>query len=211
LLLLFAGLLLAGCATERPLPTWEPPLAKTEFQRVRTTAYFDGESDHIRYGNHNALGTCLRYGPICSAAADWSRWPAGTVFRLLPGGRTYIVDDYGWDLAGRNTIDLYMPTRSQMDDWGLRYMDIQVLRWGDPRASYEAMRKCAGYRHVARMMDEIRPQLDEGSEVAMVSQPQPMAPAAPVPVAVAVARPRYIQPPAPGSVVLQPFLAGRGD
>jgi hypothetical protein len=33
---------------------------------------------------------------IGSAAADWSRWPAGTAFRLLSTGQIYRVDDYGW-------------------------------------------------------------------------------------------------------------------
>src|ERR1700677_2014318 len=107
-LLLATALLLAGCA-ERSLPKWEPPLARTEYQRVRTTAYFDGEADHRCYTNHNALGTVLQSGPVSSAAADWSRWPAGTMFRILQTGQIYVVDDYGWDLAGRNTIDLYMP------------------------------------------------------------------------------------------------------
>ena len=51
---------------------------------------------------------------IGSAAADWSRWPAGTVFRLISTGQVYRVDDYGWALAGRNTIDLYMPSRGAM-------------------------------------------------------------------------------------------------
>ena len=41
-----------------------------------------------------------------SAAADWSRWPAGTIFRVPPDRQLYKVDDYGWALSGRNTIDL---------------------------------------------------------------------------------------------------------
>jgi 3D (Asp-Asp-Asp) domain-containing protein len=156
---LAGGLLLAGCATERPLPAWEPPLARTPYQSVRTTAYFDGEADHIRYGDHNALGTELQYGPINSAAADWARWPAGTMFRILETGQTYIVDDYGWDLAGTNTIDLYEPTREQMDDWGVRRVDIEILQWGDLRQSYETLLPRAMYRHVKRMLYELRPQL----------------------------------------------------
>ena len=31
-----------------------------------------------------------------SAAADWSRWPAGTTFRIVSTGQLYRVDDYGW-------------------------------------------------------------------------------------------------------------------
>jgi 3D (Asp-Asp-Asp) domain-containing protein len=157
-LLIFPALLLTGCAI-RTLPEWEPPLPRTEFQRVRTTAYYDGESDHRRYANHNALDTLLQAGPINSAAADWGRWPAGTIFRLLQTGRTYIVDDYGWDLAGRNTIDLYMPSEEQMDRWGLRHVDIQILQWGDPRESYDTLLPRARHPHVARMLRELRPQL----------------------------------------------------
>jgi len=137
---LVAMWLLASCGTTTsPLPRYENPLAKTDFQNVRTTAYTHTESDHLPYGDHNALGGQLhsasapvhraenirralpvddasdyqqasypeaqlqpftmgtarsrpgmlvpaRYG---SAAADWSRWPAGTTFRLLSTGQIY--------------------------------------------------------------------------------------------------------------------------
>ncbi len=72
---------------------------------------------------------------IGSAAADWSRWPVGTTFRVLSTGQVYKVDDYGWALAGRNTIDLYMANRADMNRWGVRHEPIQVLRWGDRDAS----------------------------------------------------------------------------
>ena len=52
-----------------------------------------------------------------AAAADWSRWPAGTVFRLLSTGQNYRVEDYGWALSGRNTIDLYMANQREMAAW----------------------------------------------------------------------------------------------
>jgi len=157
--LLSTGLLLAGCAG-RSLPKWEPPLARTEFQRVRTTAYFDGESDHRPYANHNALGTVLQSGPVNSAAADWGRWPAGTMFRIVQTGETYVVDDYGWAIAGTNTIDLYEPSREKMDCWGARRVDIQIIQWGDPRASYQTLRPRARYPHVKRMLRELRPQCE---------------------------------------------------
>lgn len=150
------GLLLAGCAEQRPLPAWEPPLAKTEYQHVRTTAYWDGEADHLRYTNHNALGTTLQTGQLNSAAADWGRWPAGTIFKILQTGQCYVVDDYGWALAGRNTIDLYMPTRGQMDNWGVHNVDIQILQWGDPDLSYRTLEPRCSYRHVVRMLAELK-------------------------------------------------------
>ena len=55
-----------------------------------------------------------------SAAADWARWPAGTIFRVLSTGQLYRVEDYGWALSGRNTIDLYMATPREMNGWGVR-------------------------------------------------------------------------------------------
>src|SRR5439155_9623620 len=157
---------LSACGTtQRALPPYERPLAKTGFQNVRTTAYTHTESDHREYSNHNALGgelhaagppihraeNVLRVIPISesddvgvrqvsnsgvvlqpfsmdetrttsraktttrvtkttrvvnravgvarvaeigSAAADWSRWPMGTTFRLLSTGQMYRVEDY---------------------------------------------------------------------------------------------------------------------
>ncbi len=101
---------------------------------------------------------------IGSAAADWSRWPAGTVFRLLSTGQVYKIDDYGWALAGRNTIDLYMPTRSAMNAWGAREEGIQILRWGNSNESLRLLQAHQGYRHIRRMVLEL-----EGQDAAAAS------------------------------------------
>ena len=219
-----AILLLGACGTTRPLPAFEAPLAKTDFQTVRTTAYTHTESDHVEFSNHNALGgelhvaarpirtaaiarralpaddeeesgyrraslsgtplqpfsmtettavrrsgsaikktttTVTRYavqlpGTYGSAAADWSRWPAGTIFRLLSTGQIYCVDDYGWALAGRNTLDLYMATPNEMNAWGARSEPIQILRWGDPQESLRFLQSHQGYRHIRRMVLELQ-------------------------------------------------------
>jgi 3D (Asp-Asp-Asp) domain-containing protein len=201
-------LLLAGCASERPLPKYEPPLAKTEFQHVRTTAYFDGEADHLKYTNHNALGTCLQYGQVDSAAADWSRWPAGTMFRILQTNHTYVVDDYGWDLAGTNTIDLYKPSRALMNEWGMRHVDIQILKWGDPGLSYRTLEPRSGYRHVRRMLAELKPELDHFPVETYTIPPAELPAPGEEPVnAVAVRRPstRSSTSVAPVGVTLTPF------
>jgi 3D (Asp-Asp-Asp) domain-containing protein len=209
------ALFLSACGTTRPLPQYEPPLARTDFQTVRTTAYTHTESDHVEYGNHNALGGTLqaaappnrsasaipralpvdesgnvgyrrasymRRGPqpftmspstttttvttittwtnrpsvYGSAAADWSRWPAGTIFRMLSTGQIYRVDDYGWALAGRNTIDLYMATPNDMNSWGVRSEPIQILAWGDPEESLRLLRAHQDYRHIKRMVLELQ-------------------------------------------------------
>jgi 3D (Asp-Asp-Asp) domain-containing protein len=149
------SILFVGCAG-RSLPEYEPPLARSQFMKVRTTAYTDSESDHRRYGKSSAVGTTLEFGSIRSAAADWARWPAGTKFLILTTGQIYEVDDYGWALSGRNTIDLYCPSRAEMNDWGVRRVTIQILKWGDPWQSYHVLKPRHDYAHVRRMLEEIR-------------------------------------------------------
>ena len=90
-----------------------------------------------------------------SAAADWSRWPAGTVFRIESTGQVYRVDDYGWALAGRNTIDLYESSREAMNAWGARQEVIHVMRWGDREESLRRLRGHQKYRHIRRMVLEL--------------------------------------------------------
>jgi 3D (Asp-Asp-Asp) domain-containing protein len=222
-----AIVLLTACGTTRhELPQYEPPLARSDFQHVRTTAYTDTEADHREFTNHNALGgelhaagppihraenvvraipvdtvedvevrrvsnsgatlqpfsleetrtttrattktriTKATHGvkraiavakppPIGSAAADWSRWPVGTTFRLLSTGQMYRVDDYGWALSGRNTIDLYMANRRDMNSWGARQETIQILQWGDPQQSLQFLQSHQDYRHIKRMVLEL--------------------------------------------------------
>ncbi len=100
---------------------------------------------------------------IGSAAADWSRWPAGTTFRILSTGQIYRVDDYGWALSGRNTIDLYMATPREMNSWGARTEPIQVLHWGDPQESYRLLQPHQASRHIRRMLLEIEGRQEEAA------------------------------------------------
>ena len=155
----FIGLLLlplglTSCAHR--LPDYESPMKRSSIQKVRTTAYTHSERDHHRYGACSALGTPLKSGAINSAAADWARWPAGTRFRIKATGEVFIIDDYGFALAGTNTIDLYKPTRAKMRAWGVRRVTIEILEWGDPWKSYARMIPVKGYRHIRRMLHEIR-------------------------------------------------------
>jgi 3D (Asp-Asp-Asp) domain-containing protein len=168
-----SSLLFFGCTSERELPSYEAPLARSEFMKVRTTAYNDHESDHLKYANASASGTALQSGQIRSAAADWSRWPAGTQFVIEATGQTYIVDDCGWDLAGRNTIDLYCPSRGEMNTWGVRRVTIHVVHWGDPWASYRILKPRTSYAHVRRMLDEIRRFYRE-NQVPQMPEPVPV-------------------------------------
>lgn len=154
LLLLALACTLAACAS-RPLPPYEKPLPRAAVQHVRTTAYTDSESDHLQYGAKSACGTTLQYGAVHSAAADWSRWPQGTTFRIAETGEICQVDDYGWALAGTNTIDLYKPDRAAMNGWGVHRVTIEILHWGDPWDSYKILAPRNAYAHVRRMLKEI--------------------------------------------------------
>jgi len=93
---------------------------------------------------------------IGSAAADWARWPVGTKFRVLSTGQVYKVDDYGWALAGRNTIDLYMGSRADMNRWGVRNEKIKVLSWGDRQASIGLLTARQHYKHCRRMLLQLQ-------------------------------------------------------
>lgn len=93
---------------------------------------------------------------IGSAAADWSRWPVGTTFRVLSTGQVYKIDDYGWALAGRNTIDLYMGSRADMNRWGVRNEKIQILSWGDRATSIALLTPRQHYKHCRRMLLQLQ-------------------------------------------------------
>jgi 3D (Asp-Asp-Asp) domain-containing protein len=189
------ALLVAACSTPRPLPPYQKPIARTRIQTVRTTAYTHTEDDHIQYSNRNALGGTLKTGRINSAAADWSRWPAGTIFRIQETGEIYQVDDYGWALSGTNTIDLYKPSRSAMNAWGVRKVTIENLQWGDPHRSLAILKQRTKYRHIRRMADEMEERMaelerpvDSAAPVVVATTPATVIAAAPVaPPAVAAA------------------------
>jgi 3D (Asp-Asp-Asp) domain-containing protein len=143
-LLAAGGLFLVSCAT--------PPPAKTavttgRVQKVRTTAYSHNEGS----GSRNAIGRRLAGAGIMSAASDWSRFPLGTRFRLVGTGEEFVIDDYGSALIGTNTIDLYKQPRA-MRQWGVRHIDIEILRWGSDAESLKVLRPRQRHRIVRRMI-----------------------------------------------------------
>jgi 3D (Asp-Asp-Asp) domain-containing protein len=116
-------------------------------------------------GAKRAVAIAKKPPRVGSAAADWSRWPMGTTFRLLSTGQIYRVDDYGWALSGRNTIDLYMSTRSEMNNWGARQEPIQILRWGNPQESLRFLEPRQNYPHLKRMVLELEGREQEAASM----------------------------------------------
>lgn len=128
------ALLCASCATH-PAEIATTPVQGQRICHVRTTAYTHTEAG----GNHNAIGDHLSGKEVKSAAADWSRWPLGTKFRIVETNEVFQVDDYGAALVGTGTIDLYKTNRVAMRKWGVRAVDIDVLEWGSKEKSLEVL------------------------------------------------------------------------
>jgi 3D (Asp-Asp-Asp) domain-containing protein len=127
---------LASCETPAPTKTAQAPTAHgRRITNVRTTAYTHSE----RGGRHNAIGRSLSAQNVMSAAADWSRFPLGTRFRVVGTLDDYIIDDYGGALVGTNTIDLYKASRQAMRVWGVRHVDIDILEWGSKQLSLKVL------------------------------------------------------------------------
>lgn len=134
---------------------------------VRTTAYTCSEDDHICYGSKNATGTNLRYSDrVRSAAADWSFYPVGTVFRVKGMNQLYVVDDYGSALTGTGTIDMYQPTKDLMGQWGRRNVEVSVVQWGSFKRSAEILSQRTKYTHCRQMLANINRQRPDLSDVA---------------------------------------------
>src|SRR4029077_7234920 len=140
---------LVGCAEQSVV---QKPLAAVEaanshlgrMSDVRTTAHTRKEKG----GVPNALGKYLSGHHVMSAAADWSRFPLGTRFRICSTREEFIIDDYGTALVGTSTIDLYKPTKLEMKRWGVRNVDIDILQWGSEEKSLEVLGPRAKHRQV---------------------------------------------------------------
>ncbi len=134
------------------------PTSTKKVVPVRTTAYTHTEADHIAYSNKTAIGTRLKYySGVRSAAADWSKYPVGTRFQIEgKPGIVYEIDDYGSALVGKNTIDLYKPSRAKMNAWGARNVKIKILKWGSVERSKEILKDRTRYAHVRKMYEALK-------------------------------------------------------
>lgn len=130
---------------------------------IKTTAYCHHEADSLAYGKLTARGTSLRAkGEVRSAAADWSRYPVGTKFRIAGQKQVYEVDDYGSALVGTDTIDIYQPTMSAMRRWGAPVVGIEVIEWGSFNESLALLKpRAKKAEHVRDMLNEIENKIQE--------------------------------------------------
>jgi hypothetical protein len=137
-ILVVAVVVLSGCAGGSG--RYEEPLPRTQYQKVNVMSYFGAESLPGQ-PPATARGTRYQSGSVSSAAADWSRWPSGTLFRVLATGELYEVDDFTDDVVGTNQILLYKPSVARIPTDATHFVTIEVLRWGSPRTSAAILEK----------------------------------------------------------------------
>src|SRR5437868_4581580 len=155
--------LIVGCATQsKPTVTSAP----RHIPNVRTTAYTHREGGS---GCNNALGCRLSGSHVMSAASDWSHFPLGTRFRIADTKEEYVIDDYGSAMIGTDTIDLYKPTRLEMNRWGVRHVDIDILEWGSEEQSLKVLASRCKHRRVQQLDTALEKK--KGKTVAQTSPP----------------------------------------
>ncbi|WP_411846398.1 3D domain-containing protein [Roseibacillus persicicus] len=138
---------------------------------VRATAYSHMQNEPGAPGRMNAAGGILKYGQVRSAAADWSKYPVGTKFRIKGLPYLYVVDDYGSALTGTNTIDIFHPTLGGIKKWGLRTIEIDVVQWGSWERTLALLKGRQGYWHTRDMYFAAKKKIDNGQAVAGYSTP----------------------------------------
>lgn len=151
--LYFMIVLTAAVASASATPDRELPGPRIE--KVRTTAYTYGAAENGSNPVSNAIGRPLKAGKIRSAAADWSRWPLGTKFRVVETDQEFVVDDIGSAMVGTSTIDLFKPSVREMNRWGVRHVTIEILEWGSPEKSLQVLMERKKFRHVREMVDDL--------------------------------------------------------
>ncbi len=153
------ALFAVGCVSpQHGTSSANSPIRK-RLSKIRTTAYTHTEAG----GRRNALGTRLCGKDVKSAAADWSRWPLGTKFRIVDTDEVFQIDDYGSALIGTNTIDLYKTNRFEMNRWGVRAVDIDILEWGSTEKSLAVLAPRKRNRRVRSMIASLTKATDRAN------------------------------------------------
>jgi len=143
------------------MPTYKDLSEKTRY--VRTTAYSHKENEKGASGRKNAIGSILKYGQVRSAAADWSRYPLGTKFKIKGQNYTYQIDDYGSALVGTNTIDIFKPSLKSMRAWGTRKTEITVTKWGSFARSARILKGRRRFHFCNRMFRGCQHRVNNGA------------------------------------------------
>ncbi len=132
---------------------------------VKATAYSYGAKCNGSWAKRNAIGGKLKAGAVNSAAADWSRFPVGTKFRVVETGKIYQVDDYGSAMVGKDKVDLYMSDYGQVNRWGVRNVTLEIVEWGSPKESLAILKERTRSRkgYLGRMVEQLEAKLQSAA------------------------------------------------
>ena len=129
---------------------------------VVATAYGASAKCNSKWAGKNAIGGRLKSGEVTSAAADWSRFPLGTKFRVKETGRVYVVDDYGSAMVGKDKVDLFKTNYREVYRWGVRHVQLEIIEWGDFAKSLAILKPRSRSRHVKSMVQSLEAKLRNG-------------------------------------------------
>jgi len=156
LLMLASCLMFVSCQSVSPTISKQPDLASKKTVDIRCTAYTSSEKDHKKYKKLTACGTQLQPGTL---ATDWSQFPVNTILRI--NGVLCKVRDYGsFIIKARErsipTVDVYQPTRKQMNRFGVKYVDnVEIVQFGDYQKSLDILKDRLNYQHCRLMYEQI--------------------------------------------------------
>jgi len=161
--------LLPACSTSnvsrqpQPSAAAQAPSAKVaKTVPVVATAYGASAKCNSKWAGKNAIGGRLKSGEVTSAAADWSRFPVGTKFRVKETGRVYVVDDYGSAMVGKDKVDLFKTNYRDVYRWGVRNVSLEIIEWGSFEKSLTILKPRSRSRHVKSMVQSLEAKLRNG-------------------------------------------------
>ncbi len=162
--LLAVATALTACSTAGAAkkPAAAAPVPRTETVPVVATAYGASAKCNSVWAGKNAIGGRLKSGEVTSAAADWSRFPVGTKFRVKETGRVYVVDDYGSAMVGKDKVDLFKTNYRDVYRWGVRDVNLEIIEWGSFERSLTILKPRSRSRHVRSMVQSLEAKLRNG-------------------------------------------------
>jgi 3D (Asp-Asp-Asp) domain-containing protein len=159
--------MLPACSTSNTSRQSSAPAKVTSAKPAKTvpvvaTAYGASAKCNSKWAGKNAIGGRLKSGEVTSAAADWSRFPVGTKFRVKETGRVYVVDDYGSAMVGKDKVDLFKTNYREVYRWGVRHVQLEIIEWGDFAKSLAILKPRSRSRHVKSMVQSLEAKLRNG-------------------------------------------------
>ncbi len=160
----FPRLQLGAIATLLAFSLWltscERRTAPITTMTVESTAYTHSSESQKKWGLVSASGETLEATKAHNtAAADWSRFPVGTVFRIPGHQERFVIEDYGSALVGNDVIDIYRPTVAEAEAWGRQEITVEILEWGSLERSRDILKTRLQVPYCKTMFEAIEAKL----------------------------------------------------